>query len=76
MEYRCGRHTVFTIKYPFAWKTKYSDKVLVGEVAERVRDLVRQTCEMFEIRILKVVAGKTMFTFWRMHSRSWSRARS
>ena len=28
-------------------------KVLQGEVAERVRELVRETCEAFEIRIVK-----------------------
>jgi putative transposase len=29
-----------------------------GEIAERVRDLVRQTCEAFEIRIIKGVVSK------------------
>src|SRR5512134_3080552 len=58
MEYRYGSHPVFTIEYHFVWVTKYRYKVLVGEVAERVRDLVRQTCEAFEISILKGVVSK------------------
>ena len=58
MEYRYGSHTVFTIEYHFVWVTKYRYKVLVGDVAERVRDLVRQTCEAFEIGILKGVVSK------------------
>ena len=29
-----------------------------GDVAERVRDLVRQTCEAFEIRIIREVVSK------------------
>jgi len=40
------------------WVTKYRYKVLTGEVAVRVRELVRQTCEAFEIRIVqRVVSG-------------------
>ncbi|KLU17092.1 MULTISPECIES: IS200/IS605 family transposase [Xenorhabdus] len=53
MDYRYGSHTVFQIEYHFVWVTKYRYKVLIGEVATRVRELVRQTCETFEIRILK-----------------------
>ena len=33
-------------------------KVLRAEVAERVRELVRETCEAFEIRIVKGVVSK------------------
>ena len=40
------------------WVTKYRYRVLKGDVAERVRDLVRQTCEAFEIQILKGVVSK------------------
>ena len=58
MEYRYGSHTVFNIKYHFVWVTKYRYKVLVGDVATRVRDLVRQTCEAFEIQIIKGVVSK------------------
>ena len=52
MEYRYGSHTVYAIEYHFVWVTKYRYKVLVGDLAERVRDLVRETCEAFEIRIV------------------------
>ncbi len=41
------------LEYHFVWVTKYRYHVLVGDVALRVRELVRQTCEAFEIRILK-----------------------
>jgi hypothetical protein len=53
MDYRYGSHTIFQIEYYFVWVTKYRYKVLTGEVAERVRELVRETCEAFEIRIVK-----------------------
>ena len=58
MDYRYGSHTVFQIEYHFVWVTKYRYKVLTGEVAERMRELVRQTCEAFEIRIVRGVVSK------------------
>ena len=58
MEYRYGSHTVYNIEYHFVWVTKYRYHVLTGDVALRVRDLVRQTCEAFEIKILKGVVSK------------------
>ena len=58
MEYRYGSHTVFNIEYHFVWVTKYRYKVLIGDVGERVRELVRQTCESFEIKIVKGVVSK------------------
>src|SRR5262249_54355744 len=58
MDYRYGSHTVFNIEYHFVWVTKYRYKVLTGDVALRVRELVRQTCEIFEIKILKGVVSK------------------
>ena len=59
MDYRYGSHTVYKIEYPFVWVTKYRYPVLKGEVGERVRELIRQTCEAFEIRILKGVGDLT-----------------
>ena len=58
MEYRYGSHTVFNVEYHFVWVTKYRYKVLVGDVALRVRELVRQTCDSFEIRIISGVVSK------------------
>ena len=58
MSYRYGSHTVFDIEYHFVWVTKYRYKVLQGDVALRVRELVRQTCEAFEIRILSGAVSK------------------
>ncbi len=58
MDYRYGSHTVFKIEYHFVWVTKYRYKLLVGDVGQRVRELVRQTCDAFEIRIIKGVVSK------------------
>lgn len=58
MEYRHGNHTKFKIEYHFVWVTKYRYQVLTGELANRVRDLVRQICENFEIQIIRGVVSK------------------
>jgi putative transposase len=58
MNYRYGSHTVFSIEYHFVWITKYRYDVLRGDIALRVRDLVRQTCEAFDMRIDKGVVSK------------------
>ena len=55
MDYRYGSHTVYQIEYHFVWVTKYRYKVLSGDIASRVRELMRQTCEAFEIQIVRGV---------------------
>ena len=44
-EYRRSAHAVFDLKYHVVWVTKYRYKVLKGRIAERARDLIRQTCQ-------------------------------
>ncbi len=58
LAYRYGSHTKFKVEYHFVWVTKYRKQVLVGPVAERVRELIRQTCEMLEVEILRGVVSK------------------
>jgi len=56
--YRTGPHTKYKIEYHFVWITKYRYQVLKGDIALRLRELVRQTCAMFEIEILRGVVSK------------------
>ena len=58
MDYRYGSHTIYKIQYHFAIVTKYRYQVLKGDVGLRVRELIRQTCQSFEIEILKGVVSK------------------
>jgi putative transposase len=51
-EYRKGPHTVYDLQYHFVWVTKYRYHVLTGEVALRMREIIRQTCEARDITIL------------------------
>src|ERR1700729_4163005 len=52
-EYRRGAHTVFEIHLHLVWITKYRRPALSGEVATRVRDLIREICGQHEVTIMK-----------------------
>jgi len=58
MDYRHGSHTKYKIEYHFVWVTKYRYHMLQGDIALRERELVRQTCERFDIHILRGVVSK------------------
>jgi len=58
MEYRYGSHTIFKIPYHFVFVIKYRYSVLKGDVGLEVRKLIRQTCQAFEIEVLKGVVSK------------------
>ncbi len=58
MEYRTGSHTKYRIQYHFVWVTKYRYHMLVGDLAVRVRELVRRICEGLEIEIVLGVISK------------------
>ena len=51
--YRSSAHTRFDIKYHFVWTTKYRKSVLTGQVALRLRKVVREVCRTHEIEILQ-----------------------
>lgn len=52
MSYRKTAHSVYDIKYHLVWITKYRKPVLHGEVAKRLRKLVRQTCTAMDVYII------------------------
>ena len=52
-EYRRGAHTVYEIHLHLVWITKYRRAVLTGEVAHRLRDLIREICGSQEVTIMK-----------------------
>jgi len=51
--YRKTSHSVYDIKYHLVWITKYRKPVLLGDIAERLRDLIREICKSMDIEILK-----------------------
>jgi putative transposase len=52
MSYRKTSHAVYDLKYHLVWITKYRKPVLRGEIALRLRELVRQTCAKLDVYIL------------------------
>jgi putative transposase len=52
MEYRKGAYTACDLKYHIIWCTKYRYRVLTGEVANRVRELIREICAANYIEIV------------------------
>ena len=58
MDYRYGSHTVYKIQYHFVFVTKYRYQVLKGDIGLKTRELIRQTCQAFEIEIIKGVVSK------------------
>jgi putative transposase len=41
---RRGAHTVYRLAYHFVWIPRYRRKVLTGDVAQRLEELVREIC--------------------------------
>lgn len=51
--YRKTSHSTYDCKYHIVWITKYRKKVMVGMIAERTRELIRQICKEHEVEILR-----------------------
>ncbi|WP_100488223.1 IS200/IS605 family transposase [Sporolactobacillus pectinivorans] len=56
--YQKSGHAVYDIKYHVVWATKYRCQVLRGQVAIRLRELIRQGCEARDVTILQGSVGK------------------
>jgi len=41
------------LQYCFVWKTKCSYKVLIGETGLRLRDLIKETCDVYGMSIIE-----------------------
>ena len=50
--YRLGAHKKTHVKVHVIWIPKYRKPVLTGDVAIRVRDIVRRVCAEHELEIL------------------------
>ena len=51
-------HSVYDIKFHFVWITKYRKPILFGDVAIRVRDLIREICNSMDMENIKVHVSK------------------
>ena len=50
--YRKTSHSLYDIKYHIVWITKYRKPELVGELAKRTRELIRQICKGMDVEII------------------------
>ncbi len=51
--YRKTTHSVYDLKYHLVWITKYRKPVFFGDVAIRLRELIREICKSLDIEIIK-----------------------
>ena len=51
--YRKSSHSVYDLKYHLVWITKYRKPVIFGDVAIRLRELIREICKSLDIEIIK-----------------------
>jgi hypothetical protein len=50
-DYKRGSHTIWDCKYHIVWVTKYRYPILVGDVGERARELLREIARANEMTI-------------------------
>ena len=55
---RKSTHVQYDLQYHLVWTTKYRYKVLNGRIAERTRELIRQSCKSMDITIIKGAISK------------------
>jgi len=58
MENRQSSHSVYQLQIHLVWITKYRYHVLQGDVQQRCREIIRQSCNSLDIQILKGVVSK------------------
>ena len=52
-QYREGSHSRYDLKIHVVWVTKYRKKVITGDIAVRVRELIREICLANDIQIVQ-----------------------
>ena len=50
--YRKSSHCTYDIKYHIVWITKYRKPVMVGAIAKRLQEIIRQVCRQNDVEIL------------------------
>jgi putative transposase len=54
MEYKSNHNVVYSCKYHVVWCPKYRRKVLVGSIAERLKELIIQKCAEIKVDIIEM----------------------
>ena len=70
--YRKTSHSVYDLKYHLVWITKYRKPVLFGDVALRLRELIREICKSMDIEIIKGHVSKDHVHLFVSVAPQWS----
>lgn len=54
MEYKSNFNVVYSCKYHVVWCPKYRRKVLVGNIASRLKEIIKQTVEEKQAELLEL----------------------
>ena len=54
MEYKSNNNVVYSCKYHVVWCTKYRRKVLVGNIAERLKELIAQKSAEINAEVIEM----------------------
>ena len=66
MGYSSSAHTRSYHRFHVVWVTKYRHKVLQGVMRERIRDIIRQTCDEMGVYIVKGVLARDHVHMFRL----------
>lgn len=54
MKYKSNNNVVYSCKYHVVWCPKYRRKVLIGSVAKRLNELIKQKCKEIQVEIIEM----------------------
>ena len=54
MEYKSNNNVVYSCKYHVVWCPKYRRKVLVGNIAERLKELIAQKAAEINAEVIEM----------------------
>jgi len=54
MEYKSNNNVVYSCKYHVVWCPKYRRKVLTGEIATRLKEVITNTCLEIKVDIIEM----------------------
>ena len=54
MNYKSNKNIVYSCKYHVVWCPKYRRKVLVGEIENRLKELIKETCDELQSELIEL----------------------
>ena len=54
MEYKSNHNVVYSCKYHVVWCPKYRHSVLINGVDVRLKELIKETCDLLNVEIIEM----------------------